>query len=159
METDDRFRALKLLADHPEGCTEACHPPGYFAHDAWFRCRAMREALLEAVQAPVKCSLNWIPTSGLASTFARRPLRAAGHKGVRTLVDAVQLDQVKGIEDHLIIVGAAVQPSAIISKNEKRCWTIPQETALWPPGLSGSPSPRARHVRSTPDCFRICALR
>ena len=51
METDDRFRALKLLADHPEGCTEACHPPGYFAHDAWFRCRAMRQALLEAVQA------------------------------------------------------------------------------------------------------------
>jgi hypothetical protein len=28
-----------------------CHPPGYFAHDAWFRCRAMRQALLEAVQA------------------------------------------------------------------------------------------------------------
>ena len=53
METDDRFRALKLLADHPEGCTEACHPPGYFAHEAWFRCRAVREALLEAVQATI----------------------------------------------------------------------------------------------------------
>jgi hypothetical protein len=25
-----------------------CHPPGYCAHDAWYRCRAVREALLEA---------------------------------------------------------------------------------------------------------------
>jgi hypothetical protein len=30
-----------------------CHPPEYFAHDAWFRCRAVREALLETVQATI----------------------------------------------------------------------------------------------------------
>jgi hypothetical protein len=27
-----------------------CHPPGYLAHDAWFRCRAVRIQLLRAVR-------------------------------------------------------------------------------------------------------------
>jgi hypothetical protein len=27
-----------------------CHPPGYFAHQAWFTCRRVREQLLAAVQ-------------------------------------------------------------------------------------------------------------
>jgi hypothetical protein len=27
-----------------------CHPPGYLAYDAWFRCRAVRFILLEAAR-------------------------------------------------------------------------------------------------------------
>jgi hypothetical protein len=27
-----------------------CHPEGYFAHDAWFRCRAVRTMLLAATR-------------------------------------------------------------------------------------------------------------
>ena len=57
--------------------------------------------------SPVKCSLSWIPTSGLASTFSRRALRTT--KGVPPLVATVQLEQVKGVEDHLVVVGAALE--------------------------------------------------
>jgi hypothetical protein len=47
------------------------------------------------------------PHLGFGEHFREEAL--AGHEGLQTVVDAVQLDQVKGIEDHLIIVGAAVQ--------------------------------------------------
>jgi hypothetical protein len=30
--------------------SEPCHPEGHFAHDAWFRCRAVRVALLAATR-------------------------------------------------------------------------------------------------------------
>jgi hypothetical protein len=27
-----------------------CHPPGYYAHNAFYRCRVVRQALLEATE-------------------------------------------------------------------------------------------------------------
>jgi hypothetical protein len=47
------------------------------------------------------------PRLGLGEHLLKEAL--ASHQGVRTLVDAVELEQVKGIEDHLIIVGPAMQ--------------------------------------------------
>ncbi|OKO75938.1 hypothetical protein AC629_33385 [Bradyrhizobium sp. NAS80.1] len=34
--------------DRSEG---PCHPPGYVARDDWYRCREVREALLQVVEA------------------------------------------------------------------------------------------------------------
>jgi hypothetical protein len=42
---DEWFFSRTDVLDRTRG---PCHPPGYVAHDAWFRCRAVRLQLLEA---------------------------------------------------------------------------------------------------------------
>jgi hypothetical protein len=41
------FWTMNSVLDRSRG---PCHPEGYIARDDWFRCRAVREALLEAAK-------------------------------------------------------------------------------------------------------------
>jgi hypothetical protein len=57
-EAYELARMLGLVSEYWAGCTpldrsaRPCHPQGYYAHDAFYRCRRIREALLRECAPP-----------------------------------------------------------------------------------------------------------
>jgi hypothetical protein len=50
LDLSDEWWAMTHVNDRSPS---PCHPLGYFAHDAWFRCRIVRAQLLAAVRARI----------------------------------------------------------------------------------------------------------